>query len=159
MPRTIKKTVYKFDELSDSAKERAREWYRSTDDGCWNEDYKASINAFVDHFGAALVDWNIGPWSPLEYKVDFDNSNFRGMKLRDFNADYMPTGFCADCALWGTFHAEFKRTGDAKHAFEEAVHAGFKAWRDDWEYQLSDEVVDEAITANDYEFYENGEIA
>ena len=156
MPRIIEKTVYKFDELSDSAKKRARDWYRSTDDGCWNEEYKASINAFVDHFGATLVDWNIGPWSPLDYKVDFDNSNFRGLKLRDFNADYTPTGFCADCALWGTFHAEFKRTGDAKHAFEEAVHAGFKAWRDDWEYQLSDEAVDESITINEYEFDEEG---
>lgn len=157
--RTIEKTIYQFDELSDGAKEKARQWYREGDDGCWNDEYKSSINAFIDHFGASLVDWNIGPGSPLDYRVEFDNSNFRGMKLRDFDPDHMPTGFCADCDLWGTFHAEFKRTGNATHAFGQAVYAGFKAWRDDWEYQLSDEAVDESIRANEYEFYENGELA
>jgi hypothetical protein len=29
MPRVIEKTVYQFDELDDSAKERARDWYRT----------------------------------------------------------------------------------------------------------------------------------
>jgi len=32
MPRTIEKTLYQFSELSDEAKEKAREWYRSTAD-------------------------------------------------------------------------------------------------------------------------------
>lgn len=155
--RTIEKTVFQFSELSGRAKERAREWYRSGYDGCWNEEYKASINTFIDHFGATLTDWNIGPFAPLDYRVDYDNSNFRGLKLRDFYPGHMPTGFCADCDLWVTFHREFQRTGDAKYAFEQAVHAGFKAWRDDWEYQLSDEAVDENIEANECEFYENGE--
>lgn len=31
--RTIEKTIYKYDELSDAAKEKAREWYVSCDDG------------------------------------------------------------------------------------------------------------------------------
>lgn len=37
--RTIETTVYEFDELSDQAKERAREWYReaSADDREWHE--------------------------------------------------------------------------------------------------------------------------
>ena len=32
MPRIIEKTLYQFAELSDEAKEKAREWYRSTAD-------------------------------------------------------------------------------------------------------------------------------
>jgi hypothetical protein len=154
--RVIEKTIYQFNELSDEAKSTARNWYRSCDDGFWNEEYKDSINTFIEHFGASLTDWNIGPYAPIDYKVAFDNSNFRGIKLCGFKLVYMPTGFCADCDLWGTFYAEFKRTGNAKHAFEQAVYAGFKAWRDDWEYQLSDDAVDESIIANEYEFYENG---
>lgn len=157
--RTIEKTVFQFDELPDEAKEKAREWYRSTDDFPWAEDYEASINAFVDHFGASLADWTIGPWLPLEYRVEFDNTNFRGVKLSQFHGEEMPTGFCADCDLWETFYREFKRTGNAAHAFEEAVYAGFKAWCDDWEHSLSDEAVDENIRANEYEFYEDGGIA
>jgi hypothetical protein len=156
--RTTTKQVFTFDELSDDAKEKARDWYREGAEFPWCEEYKASINAFIDHFGATLKDWNIGPWSPLEYRVEFGNSNFRGAKLSQFTGEEMPTGFCADCDLWGTFREEFKRTGNAMHAFDEAIDAGFKAWRDDWEYSLSDDAVDDAIRANEYEFYENGEI-
>jgi hypothetical protein len=38
MPRTIEKTVFKFEELSDSAKERARDWWRE----CENQDSDTS---------------------------------------------------------------------------------------------------------------------
>lgn len=38
MPRVIKTTVYKFDELSDQAKEKAREWWRD----CENQDSDGS---------------------------------------------------------------------------------------------------------------------
>jgi hypothetical protein len=157
--RKIEKIVFQFDELSDGAKEKARDWYREGAEFPWCGEYRASINAFIDRFGAALKDWSIGPWCPLDYRVDFDNSNFRGVKLSQFTGEEMPTGSCADCDLWGTFHREFKRTGNARYAFDEAVQAGFKAWRDDWEYSLSDEAVDESIRANEYEFYENGERA
>ena len=40
MSRTIEKTVFKFDELSDAAKEKAREWYRRAGD---NDD------SYADH--------------------------------------------------------------------------------------------------------------
>lgn len=157
--RTITKQVFAFDELPDEAKEKAREWYRSTDEFPRSGDYEASINAFIDHFGDSLKDWNITPWSPLDYRVEFDNTNFQGVKLSQFHGEEMPTGFCADCDLWGTFYKEFERTGNSMHAFERAVYAGFKAWRDDWEHSLSDEAVDESIRANEYKFYENGEEA
>jgi len=45
MPRIIEKTVYRFDELSDQAKERAREWYRSTLD-------QVDLNSVVDDFAS-----------------------------------------------------------------------------------------------------------
>lgn len=35
--RTIAKNIFQFSELSDAAKEKAREWYRSTDDGYYAE--------------------------------------------------------------------------------------------------------------------------
>jgi len=42
MPQTITKTVYQFDELSDAAKERARDWYReaSAQDEYWDSVYQ-----------------------------------------------------------------------------------------------------------------------
>ena len=155
--RIIKQKVYTFTELDEAAKEVARNWWRITDEGCWNAEWLDSIKTFVDHFGANLKDYSVGPYSPVEYAVDYDNSNFRGLKLRDFTRDHMPTGYCGDCDLWESFYDVFKSSGDAKYAFEQAVDAGFRAWLTDWEYSLSDEAVDEAITCNGYEFFENGE--
>lgn len=68
----------------------------------------------------------------------------------------MPTGYCLDCTLWETFRREFKRTGDAKYAFGEALYAGFKEWRADWESAYEDAQLDEFLTANEYEFTEDG---
>jgi hypothetical protein len=47
MPKTriITQTVYQFDELSDKAKERAREWYREAID---ENDYECEISEFAD---------------------------------------------------------------------------------------------------------------
>jgi hypothetical protein len=157
--RTIETTVYQFHELSEDAKEKAREWYKQGDVYGWSDEYRHSIETFCAHFGVELKDWNIGPGSPIDYRTDAENAHFRGLKLRDLPHDQAPTGFCGDYALWVTFEKEFKRTGDALAAFNSALDAGFKEWRDDWESAYSDEAVDEAITANGYEFTEEGERA
>ena len=89
--------------------------------------------------------------------TDAENSNFRGLKLRDVTRDNTPTGYCLDCALWFTFYDEFKRTGDALRAFNEAIDAAVAEVVADMEYQYTDESVDEMLTINEYEFLENGE--
>lgn len=156
--RKIEHTVYTFDELSEVAKAAARHWVRTSDFDVFgfSEDWKNSIQTFVDYFGANLKDWRIGPWAPVDYDVDFENSHFRGLKLKQFDPDYMPTGFCGDYDLWNTFHKVFKSTGDAKQAFEIAVDTGFIGWRDDWEAAYDDDSIDDFLTANEYEFYEDG---
>ena len=158
--RTIETTIYKFSELSESAKERARNWLRSCQDagGDWSAESLESIKAFCAAYGVKLADWSIGPWAPIEYRTNADNSTFRGLKLSSIDRDAMPTGYCLDCTLYYTFHDEFKRTGDAKGAFSAALDAAFQEWRDDCEFQLSDEAIDESIEANCYEFTEEGEI-
>ncbi|MDP2262667.1 MAG: hypothetical protein Q8K24_05860 [Hydrogenophaga sp.] len=158
--RTETIEVFKFDELSESAKDNARQWWRqaSAGDMPWADESRQSIEAFCDHFGVTLKSWNVNPYESPDYSHNADNSHFRGRKLKEFNPDYMPTGYCLDCGLWSKFHSEFKRTGDAKHAFDAALWAGFIEWRDDMEHQLSNEYVDETIEANEYEFTEDGDI-
>ena len=80
--RTVETRVYSFDELSDEAKEKVRDYFKTSDFDIfgWSEAWKSSINTFIDHFGADLREWSIGPWSPVSYKVVVDNSNFRGLK-------------------------------------------------------------------------------
>ena len=154
--RTQTIEIYSFAELSEEAKEKAREWWRRDLDYPWHDESLASVKAFCAHFGVKLKNLSIGAFCPFEYSTDAENSNFRGIKLRDIDREYMPTGYCLDNCLWYAFHDEFKKTGDAKGAFDAALYAGFKSWRDDMEYQYSDEATDEAILVNDYEFFETG---
>lgn len=158
--RTKTITIYKFEELpTESAKENAREWYRQGIDFAWDSESLDSIRAFCAEFGVTLKDWSAGPYRSPEYTTDVDSRHFRGRKLREFKRDHMPTGYCLDSNLWATFYDVFKRTGDAKEAFDQALWDAFRAWRDDMEYQLSDESVDEMLTINEYEFTEDGERA
>lgn len=157
--RTETITIYKFQELpTESAKERARERGRQwmSEDSAWCDESRQSIQAFCEHFGVTLRDWSVGAYSPIDYSTNAGNHHFRGVKLRDIDRDAMPTGYCLDCTLWQTMYDEFKRTGDAKAAFEAALDAAFKDWRADLEGQLEDEYIDDFLTANEYEFDADG---
>ena len=157
--RKIETTVFLFSELSDDAKEKAREWGRRViaEDPPWCGEWRDSLAAFCDHFGVTLKEWEVCLYRGVSYTVALENSQFRGMRLKDFSRDHMPTGFCGDCDFWQSFYDEFKRTGDAKGAFDHAVYKGLIAWRDDWEWQLSDEAIEDFIGCNGYEFTEDGE--
>ena len=155
--RTIETTVYNFSELSDEAKEKAISEIKSWPDLFgWSDEWKDSIMAFCNRFNVKLKDWSIGPWCNVDYTHDATNKNFRGLKIKDVNRFETPTGFCGDCDLWQTFYDEFKHTGDALAAFDSAIYAGFKSWRNDWEHAYDDEAIIEFIEGNEYEFTEDG---
>ena len=155
--RAIEQTIYRFDELSDKAKETARDYFRDLDYD-WSNEAKQSIETFCSAFNVSILDFCVDAYCPFNYKTDASNANFRGTRLSQFNRDYMPTGYCLDNELWTTFYDVFETTGDAKYAFNGALYAGFKAWREDMEYQTTDEYIDDFILANGYEFYENGKL-
>ena len=156
--RTEQINIYTFDELNDSAKDKAREWYRQNLDYPWGDESMNSIKVFCDEFGVRIKDYSIGAFSHSYIETDVENSNFRGLKLKNVKRDNMPTGYCLDCALWNTFYDEFKRTGNALYSFNEAIDAAVKEIREDAEYQYSDDAVDEMLSINEYEFTEDGKI-
>jgi hypothetical protein len=149
--------IYSFEELDDDAKERAREWWRNGLDYPWFSESIDSIRVFAKHFGVSLMDWEIGGGRNY-IKTDATNDNFRGVRLADINPDFMPTGYCLDADLWETFYDEFKKTGDAKYAFEQALEAALCAIQRDIEYQYSNEAVDESLRFNEYQFTDDGRI-
>ena len=149
--------LFKFDELSDEAKENARSWARDFPYS-WCEESIGSIKAFCKEFGVNLLDYEIDAWKYF-YRTDVANRHFRGLKFRDVPAEKYPTGYCLDGDMWYTFHDEFKQSGCALKAFDRALDAGFRGWRADLKYQTSDEGLDEMITINEYEFYANGKVA
>jgi hypothetical protein len=156
--QVIETTVYSFDELSDKAKEKARDQHRANSDFLWSDECADSIKTFCQHFGIKLIYWDVAPYSSPDYSAEYFNSHFRGLKLRDFKRDHMPTGYYLDCDLWMTFYDEFKRTSSAKKAFDKALYAGFIAFRNDLEAQLSDEYIDEHLTINEYQYTETGKL-
>ena len=152
---TIEKTLYKFEELSDTAKDAAK-WYLN-DEHFWGGDAIASLKAFAGQFGAKVTAYNYSPFGSADIETDATPANFRGFTLKQARAlpEY-PTGYCLDYSLRDVFIREFKRTGDAFAAFVEAMDTGIREARDDWEGQFGDDYMTEHCEANEYEFYAEG---
>jgi hypothetical protein len=156
--KTATINLYQFNELSDEAKERAREWWRTGSDYPWWKDSMDSITAFCNHFGVSVKHYEIGLCTYSYLKTDAENAHFRGVRLADCTRDAMPTGYCLDCTLWETFYDSFKASGSAKVAFEAAIDAAVASIEKDLEYHESDECIDELLTINEYDFTEDGRI-
>jgi len=74
MARTIQLEVFTFDELSDKAKEKARQWWRDTTSefGYAHADEAiTSLKDFIDEFGGVLIDYEIS--SHASVKINFDS--------------------------------------------------------------------------------------
>jgi hypothetical protein len=155
---TIEINLYAFDELDDEAKERARDWWRDGLDYPWFQESIDSVRTFIEHFGADLRDWNMGERGRDYIKTNINKAHFRGHKLKDYSPDYMPTGYCLDATLWGTFHKEWEATSDPMYAFRQALEAALSDIASDIEYQYTDEAVDESLRINEYRFTEDGRL-
>lgn len=155
--QTIQINLYTIEELTtESAKERARDWFRGFGVSSWHDESLESIKAFCEHFGVTLKAWEVGAYSRPYFSTDAENSHFRRLKVSQFRPDYSPTGYFLDWPLWSVFFHSFKRTGDAKAAFLEGLTEGFKCWAADLEDQDSAEYIDEELLINGYTFTEDG---
>jgi hypothetical protein len=151
--------VYSFDELTDSVKGQVLAHFGERVDYPYFSDALDSIKAFVKHFHGDIINYSIGGEVYRSYvKTTVDRSYFRGVKLKDIDPDYNPTGYCLDCTLWGTMKEEFTKTGDAFYAYQQAIESALADIASDVEYGYSAEALTEMIEANQYEFTEDGEI-
>ncbi len=155
--RTIEIEIFKYSELSDSAKTTAREWF-SRGGYSWIDENIDSIRAFCDHFGVRLGDYSLSPYAHSYIETNADNSNFRGYTLKQSEKEkgLTPTGYCLDCDLFETMHERMKETGCALTAFNDAIESGKRGIIADMKYQDSDEYISEMMEANDYEFNADG---
>jgi hypothetical protein len=158
--RTIEQTICQFEELDESAKETARNWWREVADYPFHDDNLKSIKAFCGHFGVTLKDWSIyGRGEHLT--TNAENCHFRGITLADAKQlaekGYFPeSGLWLDGAMIGSFYENFKKTGDSLYAFQQALESALSAITEDIDYQFSDEAIDEMLNINEYEFTEDG---
>lgn len=54
---TVSRSLYQFDELSEAAKERAREWFREVSEYPWANENRESMEAFCQAFPVIAKDW------------------------------------------------------------------------------------------------------
>jgi len=158
--RTIEIDIFKYSELTDSAKASAREWLQRGG-YVWIDESIDSIRAFCDHFGVKLEGYYLSPYAHSYIETSADNSNFRRYTLKQSEEEkgLTPTGYCLDCDLFETMHKRMKETGCALIAFNDAIEAGKRGIIADMEYQDSEEYISEMMEINDYEFKENGKRA
>jgi len=159
MPKQKITTVYQFDELSDEAKECAREWYRNgaLDYEWWESTYKdaARVGLKITTFDlgrAQSIDGEL-TMSAMESVSNILTTHGEDCDTYKLASRYYPQLLAQDIEDEETAQAlEEKYTRELK---EEYWHILNK----EMEYQLSDECVDESIRANEYEFLENGQCA
>ena len=167
--RTAEINYYKFDELSDKAKDRARDWWRQ---GALQYDWWDCI--FDDAAGIGLKITGFDTGRSCEITGDF-------IGTAEETADKILAEHGDRCDTWAEANAYKKTVAEfmanaekdedgelATYALEneredidrEFLRALLEEYlvmlRKEEEYQLSEEVVDELLIANDYEFTEDG---
>ncbi len=175
MPSTKTITVYKFSELSDKAKEHAKNKHAEAFGYAWADEAIESLLALANHFDGKLT----------KYSVDFFDCSGRDMasfdmpemeedeikellnQLGSYNAktlrgdgDCKLTGYCGDeDAIDGFRQAWHKGERNLDLLMDAAFDSWLKAAQLDCKDQYSDEQFEENSEANNYQYLENGKLA
>jgi hypothetical protein len=171
--RTETINIYTFDELSDKAKDRARGWWRqgALDYGWWECIYEDAeriglkISGFDTGRSCEIEGNFIGtPEETAEKILAEDGEGWADLvaESRAYKktlAEFMATAEKDEDGELATYALEADRE-DIDKEFLYALLQGFLSeLRDEAEHLQSDEVADEMITVNEYEFTEDGGIA
>jgi hypothetical protein len=168
--KTITRTLYTFDELSNPAKEKAREWMREFVGG--NYDWADFIECDAKSVGLEIKGWNLdrGAYCNLSMterpdrvcELIMDNHG-EGCDTRNAAMEYRAqcTSIALDLEAGRIDQYEAEDLEDANKAeFRNNLASCYlDLLRREWEYRMSNEAIDENITANEYEFTEDGKPA
>jgi len=167
--------IFTFEELSDEAKEKARDDYRR--DGMvwvWEAEWWNSAQAFskIAPISIESADYDHGQvsirWTESEDIADLQglrawrwlqNNGWFDWAKKNKAGDCTMTGDCADCSFADDLdkYRIFPQTvPDLKQVFYECAQSWVYAARSDMEYANSDEAIDEMLIANGYEFLSDG---
>jgi hypothetical protein len=175
MMKTKMINIYKFSELSDKAKERAKNDYMGVFGFSWGDEYLDSLRALAKHFNSELVDWEIDwfgmdrSYVKFEVPSDFEDINIyeKLAELGTFNpealrgdGDCKLTGVCSDeAAIDGLRVAVVRGERDVNALLQAAFEEWITAARRDCEDEYSDKQFSETSDANDWWYTEDGKIA
>lgn len=165
MPTTITVTAYSFDELSERAKDKARQWWRDLLDVY---DVSDATTADAAHVALELPSWDLGgrPTCTVKFndgpghtaKLILTNHG-EGCDTHTAAKEYLDAEAVA-VALEdaGDVDGAADKMDEAESAFREALEAAYaRMLKAEYDHAYSHEEVDESIRANEYLFTEDGE--
>jgi hypothetical protein len=143
--RSIQINLYKFDELSEEAKEVAREWWRDCEaqDPAWLQEHSKSAREAIKFIES------------YRYAHGVDELEAAAVKMR---GECPWTGYCADATAIDAILESCGGAGDISAIQKHVRQVMEEAWEMEVEASMAEENVDECIRANDYEFTANGNI-
>jgi hypothetical protein len=159
---TIVTEVYTFEELSEEAKEKAREWWRECDASYM--DWWECIGEDAENVGIQIKEFDLYARS---CKISFDEPDEEVMKkIKETHGEECDT-YKAAMEFLAAITAIRMRgedvsewTLDREEAHEAFEGSLMRCYRDmlerEYDYRGSDECVDETILINEYTFTEDG---
>lgn len=168
MPRKVEKEIYKFEELTGRAKERARDWYRQ---GALDYEWWESVYEDASNVGLKITGFDISRGADAEGKftsnaVDVASSIVKdhGDKTETYKdaRDFLKDWEKKEKAYYAADedNEDFEGSEEAEELEKEFLNTLLQDYaqilQKEYEYLMSDEQVDEMITANDYEFDVDG---
>lgn len=139
----ITRNLYMFEELSEKAKEKARDWWRDCEyqDPAWAAEHHASLRAAMR--AVSLM---------LGHRDNGDDVSDEWKRIREESRSLAWTGYCDDCVLYDNASDRIPTISDVDIWYD-------SAWDSEIESRMEASYVDENIIANEYEFAEDGGIA
>lgn len=197
---TVEIKVYQFDELSDEAKEKAREWFREGNlHHNWFESIYEDFKERAEEDGFNVTEiyfsgfWSQGDGAMFEYdylsdklRLEFINQLGLSAMRNDWlvnnttisgngkhRGHYYHDKCCDHCIYWEVDNCDLHYS-TLFYSWLASFESGFvdfvtdkykylcielyKLFKEEYEYLISDEVVDESIMVNEYKFDEDGHI-
>lgn len=166
-------TVYEFSELSNEAKEVAKDKHAEISGYSWSEEALNSLKKLAEHFGGKLVDYQVS-WnnSSRSYAL-FDAPEYTEEQLESLieelgavdpktnkgTGECVLTGYCMDDSAADGVREAFN---NGERDTNKLLQAGFRSWlkdcQDDYQSQYSDEGFTEIAEANEWFFTKDGKI-
>jgi hypothetical protein len=166
----VERTLYKFDELSDTAKDKARDWYLD-----WGPDYEwwDSVYEDANMVGLIIKEFNIDRGSYVK-AVFISSAEETAHKIEKEHGEKCETRIDAENYLKerNTLIETAPKNEDGDYADEMELDEKLDVLDDEflktlqedyrimlqkgYEYLTNNESVDETLRANEYEFLENG---
>ena len=151
--------AYSFNELSDKAKDKARDYYYQNIGYYWGDEHLEGVKRFLELFNIRLVNWAYDEYR-CDFMTDINDCKFQGFSKKRVNAliKSFNVSYCADETLVMAFNESYSEHGSIKLAIEEALRQSEIDLKNDIAHHYTDESMADFFEANDYFFTQGGKI-